>query len=212
MNNINSANQKGSLLNIARMNGVKVPGPKASMVEVELSCTLPVDEKNGNAPDWKSAPIVKRDTQVAAGSFIFELDEDVDFAEQFNENGYSNRKFEPLRDSNGIITAYTVSKSVMAVAGTTKVYKKVIGDNELQPFMEVILPDLNVMNIESIIFKSTTGLTVNPQNYEFFVDEEESMVKGDYVTTVDEDHIIVIKTLENDESYDIQIKYNINKM
>ena len=39
---INAAGQRKSLLNIARNNGVKVPGKKAAVVEIELSCELPL--------------------------------------------------------------------------------------------------------------------------------------------------------------------------
>lgn len=179
-NNINSSTLRSSVLNMARLNGVKVPGPKCSMVEVELSCELGV---SNNQPLWVDAPIVKRDTQVGAGGYVFELTEDVNFKEQFNNDGYSNRKFEPNRDSNGAITSYTITKSVMAIAGSSKVYKRVISENELQPFMEIILPDKNITNIESIIFKSTTGLSTNPNLYEYYIDDEEFRVKGEYVNT-----------------------------
>lgn len=182
-NNINSAKLRSTLLNIARLNCVKVPGPKSSMVEVELTCTVGVDETTGNKPNWKQCPNVKRDTQVAAGSYVFELEEDVNFAEQFNNNGFSNRKFEPLRSSNGAITGYTISKTVMAIAGTSKVYKKVITESELKPFMEIVLPEKNIMSVESIIFKATTGMTSNPKLFEYFIDEEEYQIKNDYVKT-----------------------------
>lgn len=179
-NNINSSQMRSSVLNMARLNGLKIPNAKASMVEVELTCEIGVD---GNKPMWSDCPVIKRDTQVGSGRYVFELTEDVNFAEQFNENGFSNRKFEPLRDTNGVITSYTVSKSVMAIAGTTKVYKRVINENELEPFMEVIIPELNVMNVESIIFKPTTGLTSSPKLFEYYVDEEEFQVKNEYVKT-----------------------------
>ena len=36
--------------------------------------------------------------------------------------------------------------------------------------MEVILPDRDVCNVESIIFKETSNLDSNPEMFEFFVD------------------------------------------
>lgn len=179
-NNVNTSHLRSSVLNVARLNGVKVPGPKASMVEVELSCKIGV---SGNTPLWSDCPVVKRDTQVGNGSLVFELTEDVNFAEQFNSDGYSNRKYEPNRNANGAITSYTVSKSVMAIAGNSKVFKKVITSNELEPFMEVILPDKDVMCVDSIIFKATTGLTSNPKIFEYFIDEEQYRITGDFVNT-----------------------------
>ena len=118
--NVNSAKSKSSVLNLARMNGLNVVGPKASMCEVRISCTIEVDPTNISQPDWKYAPIVKRSTVVTAGNYNFQLTEDVDFASQFNTDGFSNRTYSPNRDNNNSITSYTVTKSVIAVNGTTK--------------------------------------------------------------------------------------------
>ena len=174
--NINSANLKSTVLNIARTNGLNVPGPKASMCEVQISCTLPVgDESSGSIshPNWTYAPIVKKSTVVSAGNLNFQLNEDVNFGEQFNKDGFSNRTFVPQRNSNGIITAYTVTKTVLAVNGSTRIYKKVILGQDLKPFMEIVLPEKNVMNIESVIFKETSNFNKDPELQEFYIDAEQ---------------------------------------
>lgn len=174
--NINSATLKSTVLNIARTNGLKVPGPKASLCEVELSCVLPVgDDRTGSIalPDWNYAPIVKRSTVVSAGNLNFQLNEDVDFGTQFNSDGFSNRTFVPRRDNNGLVTGYTVTKSTLAVNGTTRIFKKVILGKDLKPFMEVVLPEKNVMNIESIIFKETSNFNKDPEVSEFYIDAEQ---------------------------------------
>ena len=132
--NLNSANLKSTVLNIARTNGLKVPGPKASMCEVEISCELPSgDAANGNlsSPNWQLAPILKRTSILSAGNINFQLTEDVDFGNQFNSDGYSNRTFVPKRDTNGIITSYTVSKTTVAVNGSTRIFKKVLNGQDI---------------------------------------------------------------------------------
>lgn len=181
--NINSANLKSTLLNIARSNGVKVPGPKASMCEVEISCELPVDSTNISSPNWNYAPILQRTSLLSAGANNFELSEDVNFAEQFNENGYSNRKIVPARDGNGNVTAYTVTKSAIVTNGNTKVYKKVLYPSDVRPFMEIVLPERNVMNVESIIFKESSDITTSPKIYEYYIDAEEFRLSKDAVMT-----------------------------
>ena len=85
--NIDSAQEKSSVYALARNNGFKIPGPKASMAEVEFSCELPVSGTNNGAsgmiaPDWSYAPCLKRGTKVSAGNQVFELLYDVDFNEQ----------------------------------------------------------------------------------------------------------------------------------
>lgn len=172
--NVNSANLRSSVLNTARTNGVKIPGPKASVCEIEISCVIPSgDDTNISQPDWKYAPVIKQGGVVSNGSSSFELVESVDFGEQFNQNGVSNRRFSPIRDKNGIITAYTVSKTVIAIGGKSVVYKKVISEGELKPFMEIILPEQNIMNVESILFKEGTNFNLDPDISEYYVDEEE---------------------------------------
>ena len=184
--NINSANLKSTVLNIARTNGLKVPGPKASVCEIELSCILPVgDDSSGSIsyPNWSYAPIVKKSTIVSAGNLNFQLYEDVDFGEQFNKDGFSNRKFGPLRNSNGIITAYTVTKSTLAINGSTRIFKKVILKQDLKPFMEVVLPEKNVMNVESVIFKETSNFQKDPELQEFYIDSEQYRMTAEAADT-----------------------------
>jgi hypothetical protein len=183
--NINSANLRSTLLNLARTNGVKVPGAKCSMCEVEVSCVLPVDGDNPNIaqPNWNYAPIIQRTSLFSAGNQNFELIEDINFAEQFNSDGFSNRKIMPSRDSNGNVTGYTVSKSTIAINGTSKVYKRVLTSSDIKPFMEVVLPETNVLNIESIILKETSDFGTNPSIYEYYIDAEQYRISDQSVMT-----------------------------
>ena len=181
--NVNSAKLKSSVLNLARTNGLKVPGAKASMCEVRISCTIDIDPENISQPDWRYAPILKRSSVVTAGNYSFQLDEDVDFGQQFNSDGFSNRTYAPNRNSNGSITSYTVTKSVIVVDGTTRIYKKVIMDRDLSPFMEIVLPDTNVMNVESVICKETGSYNETPAMQEYYFDEEEYKLSTEDVST-----------------------------
>jgi hypothetical protein len=134
------------------------------MAEVKLSVILPI---SNNEPNYNYAPIIKRGSRFASASQEFELLSDVDFAEQFDENGVSNRTISPNVNTNGIITGYTVSKLAVVTAGETRVYRQVISTSDVKPFMEIVLPMENIMNIESIIEVDGTGNTINP-NYGTF--------------------------------------------
>ena len=174
---VNSAQQMSSLMNLARSKGLKVPGPKASIAEVELTCVLPTNS-NGNdssttkEPTWDYAPILRKGMQFAAGSQIFELMDDVDFSHQFDNNGYSDRTINVNRNSNGLIVSYTIGKRALVVSGRSKVYKRVIRSTDIVPFMEFIIPDKGVMNVESIIFKDGTDYMADPDVSEFEFTEE----------------------------------------
>ena len=128
--NIESAKEKSSVYAMAKNNGVKIPGPKASIAEVVFSCEIPVSGTKNSAseipvPNWFYAPRIKKGTMLSAGDISFELLYDVDFKEQFNENGVSNRTQVPKRDSNGFIEKYIVKKTGIVSAGESKIYTKI---------------------------------------------------------------------------------------
>lgn len=176
---INSASNRESLLNIARTNCLKIGGPKSAIVEVELSCRIPMNNSantnggnNISRPDESYVPYIKRGTMFSDGKTSFELIADMDFGQQFDENGISNRQIIAERDGNGNIINYTYKKLGVARAGQTKIYRKIITNNDLIPFMAVTLTDANITNVESIICKEGTDNNTDPIMHEFYVDEE----------------------------------------
>nr|DAE44199.1 MAG TPA: baseplate wedge protein [Caudoviricetes sp.] len=176
--NIDTAQSRNSILSIARSSGFKIPGPKGSMAEEEFSCDLPTVSNIDNSgsqigmPNWAYAPILKKGTKLSSQNQTFELMHDIDFSEQFDSNGVPNRTITPVKNSNGKIVKYTVKKYDTIVAGESKIYKQVINAADIKPFMEILLPDKNVMEIESILFKDGTDYHLNPTMNEFMKEEE----------------------------------------
>lgn len=163
--NLDSAQERASLYSIARNNGIKIPGPKGSMAEVRLTCILPVYD---NHPNYTVAPVIKRGTKFASASQQFELMSDVDFAQQFDEDGNSNRTILPNYNTNGIITGYTISKLAVVTAGESRVYREVVHASDIEPFMEIILPIEGVMNVESILVVDGVEHTIPPAYGNFY--------------------------------------------
>lgn len=175
---LDSAKEFSSIQDMARTNGLRIPYKKAALVEIELSCRIPLYEQGYTGDgdmmaDERYCPYIKRGTKFSNGVTTFELTHDVDFKEQFDENGYSNKQIVPNRDSNGNIVSYLYKKLAVAAACQTKVMKKIVTANEIKPFMEVIVDDSSVLGVESIILKQGTNINSDPQYNEFFVDEEE---------------------------------------
>lgn len=168
--NIDSAQEPNSIFNIARNNGVKVPGPKGAMAEVRFTCQVPVD---GQTYAKQFLPLIKRGTMVNSSSQIFEVMYDVNFAEQYDAFMRSDRVIEPVLDANGNITKYNISKLAVVTAGESRVYKKAIKTSDIKPFMEIIIPVDGVMNVESIIMKDGDALTSYPTYGEFYSPSEE---------------------------------------
>lgn len=177
--NIETAKLPSSVYALARSNGLKIPGPKGSMAPVVFSCLLPAVQNANSAsslgaPDWSYAPIIKKGTKVSAGSQIFEVMNDIDFTEVANNEGTPNQEIVPQQ--NGF---YKVSKEDVVIAGESKIYSQVIESKDITPFMEVIIPDTDVMNIESIIFKDGTNYQITPTLPEFMTELEEMDGEGD---------------------------------
>lgn len=170
--NLNSAQERSSLLNIARGCGVKIPGPKGSMAEVRFYCILPTSA-GGDSPDYTYAPIIKRGTKLSSANQIFEVMEDIDFAEQFNSNGVSDRTYKPNRNTNNIITGYTVTKLSVVVAGESRVFRQTINTSDVKPFMEIVIPYKNVMNIESVLVIDGQEVMEVPTYGAFYSEVEE---------------------------------------
>lgn len=173
--NIDSAQEPGSVFNIARNNGVKVPGPKGAMAEVRFTCQVPVD---GDTYAKEYLPVIKRGTMVNSSSQVFEVMYDVNFAEQYDHFMRSDRTIEPVLDANGNITKYNITKLAVVTAGETKVYKKAIKSTDVKPFMEIVIPVEGVMNIESILMKDGDALTTYPSYGEFYSPTEEVVNGG----------------------------------
>jgi hypothetical protein len=159
-----------SKLSIARTKGLKISGAKASVVEVEWSCYVPIGINN--IPDINYLPLIKKGSQVSGGNQIFELTSNLDFSLQFNSDSVSDRQIIPNRNSNGDLISYLVKKVCVMTAGTTSIYTRILTDSDIVPFMSIILPDPNVLSIESIIFKEGNNLSYTPTSSDFAMEGE----------------------------------------
>jgi hypothetical protein len=178
--NLETAKRDSSLRNLARNNGFKTPGPKGAMAEVIFSCVVPAYSENSSqnspatlgVPVGDLLPVIKKGTKVSSRNQIFEVMEDIDFASQFDNYGYSDRTEEPIYGNTGLPVSYRITKRAVVSAGESKIYRQVITARDIVPFMEIILPDKNVMNVESIIFKDGADFESDPSINEFMMQNE----------------------------------------
>lgn len=162
---INYAQERSSLLELARTFGLNIPGKRPSITLVDWTVTnIPV---RGDTFDESYAPKILKGSQASGAGKIFELLEDCDFSSPFATGGIPNRLIIPNIDGNGIIQSYSLTKREIMLNGFTKIYKKTLGASDFKPFLEVILPEDNVLSIENIITKEGTNLTTTPTEEEF---------------------------------------------
>lgn len=162
---INYAQERSSLLELARTFGLNVPGKRPSITIVDWTVTnIPV---NGDTFDISYAPKILKGSQATGAGKVFELIEDCDFSSPFTTGGIPNRLVIPNIDGSGIIQNYSLTKREIMLNGITKIYKKVLAREDYRPFSEVILPEDNVLSIENIITKEGTNFVNNPTEDEF---------------------------------------------
>jgi hypothetical protein len=161
---IDYAEQRSSVLSMARTFGLKIPSKRPSISIVDFSVTVPV---LGDSFDARYAPIIRVGAQVAGSGKVFETVDDIDFSSPFTTGGLPNRLIIPNLNSNNTIINYTLTKREIVLNGVTKTFKKTISTADVVPFLELVLPDRDVLSITSIITKNGTDYTTDPTIDEF---------------------------------------------
>jgi hypothetical protein len=162
---ISYAQERSSVLELARTFGLNIPGKRPSITIVDWTVTnIPV---NGDTFDISYAPKILKGSQATGAGKVFELLEDCDFSSPFTTGGIPNRLVIPNIDGSGIIQNYSLTKREIMLNGFTKIYKKTLSRSDYRPFLEIVLPEDNVLSIENIITKEGTNFVNNPTEDEF---------------------------------------------
>ena len=161
---IDYAQERKSVLAMARTFGLKIPGKRPSVTIVDFSVTVPVF---GDSFDITYTPVIRAGAQVSGAGKVFETSDDIDFASPFTKGGIPNRIIIPNLDNNNKITNYTITKREMVINGYTKIFKRIIQSSDVKPFLEIILPEDNVLSIDSMISIGGTNYTTEPSLDDF---------------------------------------------
>lgn len=180
---IDYAQKRKSLLSMARTMGVKVPGYRPSVTLVDFSVRVP---PFGDTFDFRYVPVLRYGAQATGAGKVFETLDDIDFASPFSLGGTPNRIIIPNFDTNGNLVNYTITKRELVVNGRTNVYSRPINPSDARPFMELILPETNVLSVESIITLENT--TPGGPTLDQFVNED---LKWYEVDSLAEDKVFV---------------------
>lgn len=160
---LENAQLKKSLFNIAKNLGVKLPNKKPSITLIDIEAIVPVQNDSYND---SYLPIVKAGTQFTNGNIVFELLSDVDFTLDVSSEGIINRTVIPILNNFSEVTSYRIRKREIAYNGSSKIARRYITADESTPFYQLILPENDIIDITSIIVK-TGNITTLPTNDEF---------------------------------------------
>ena len=158
------AQERRSLLAIARTYGLKIPNKRPSITIVDWSCTVPV---NGDTFDVDYTPLIRRGSQAVGAGRTFEAIEDIDFSSPYSSGGIPNRLIIPNLDTNGNLLNYTLVKREIALNGITKIYRYDVSAQDSRPFFELYLPDADVLNVEQAITLQGTSYNTTPTLNQF---------------------------------------------
>jgi len=162
------AQLRSSLLNIAKNMGFNIPGKRPSVTVVDFSVTIPV---LGDRPDSSYYPVLSPGAQVLGGGKIFETQDIIDWNSPVSNYGDPNRSIIPNLDSNGIVVSYNVTKREIVINGSTTIFKKIINSNDIIPFFTVTLPDQNIIEIQNVILLEGVNYSTNPPLSDFYTSE-----------------------------------------
>jgi hypothetical protein len=133
----------------------------------------------GDTFDPSYAPVLKAGTEVTGAGKVFSLLDDMDFNNPYNSLGISNRKILPVHNANQQVVAYNVTKREIVFNGVTKIFSKTIRSVDFKPFMQVVLPDNDVISIEQVIVKP--GISNPTPTIDDFFDESLRYYEVDYL-------------------------------
>jgi len=176
---LDGVQQRSAVYRMAKTMGFKVPGVRPALTIVDIIVEVPTTT---DGPDYNYTPVLRPGLQIGGGGQTFETVNEVDFSSDFSEDGKANRTVQPVLNGNQDLIKYRILKRELVKAGITRVLKvEVVSGNE-KPFMQVTLPENNVLEIVDVIVETGVGLSKTP-TYEDYHDNDKRYWEVDYLAT-----------------------------
>lgn len=162
---LDGVTEREAVFRLAKTLGYKPSGNRPAITLVDITISVP---PTATGPNVSYLPVFRQGLQVKGNGQVFETSYDCDFSSDFSENGVANRIILPVFNANQDIIRYNVTKREIVKAGTTVIFQKNISPNDAStPFLEVFLPETNVLEVISVINKSPQGFQQAPTYQEF---------------------------------------------
>jgi len=176
-NYLDGVSERRAVYQLATNFGYKVPGVRPGLSVADISIDVP---PTADGPDPNYLPIYRPGMQIKGSGQVFETIYDIDFSNDFSEEGVPNRKVIPVFNSNQDIIKYTILKREKIKAGSTQIYTLEIDEEAAVAFLKVTLPETNVLDVVSVIVKNAVGITTKP-TYDDFNDDSIKYYEVDYL-------------------------------
>jgi hypothetical protein len=161
---LDGVSERNSVYRLAKTLGYKPPGVRPAVSVADIIIEVP---PTADGPDASYIPVYRPGMRVQGAGQTFETVNEIDFSSDFSEDGVANRKVEPILNGNQDLIRYRIIKREKIKAGTTKIFKFEISAEESKPFIQINLPDTNVLEIVSVIVLNGIGISRTPSYTEF---------------------------------------------
>jgi len=176
---LDGVQQRSSVYRMAKTFGFKVPGVRPALTIIDIIIDVPT---TAMGPNYAYAPVLRSGLQIRGGGQTFETVYDVDFSSDFSETGVANRTIQPILNGNQDLIKYRILKREVVKAGVTKIMTVEVPSGQEKPFMQITLPETNVLEIVDVIVEPGIGLNKTP-TYEDFHDSSKRYWEVDYLAT-----------------------------
>lgn len=174
---LSTALARESLVRISSDLGFNEIGTTPAQTQVVLTIKVPfkVDTSGTVVPNSDYLLAIQSGMRLGADSGTpFEVLEEVNFADP------QNRTIIPNLDGNNQIIDYTIEKTAVAKAGTTKIQRFYVSDTLAKPFLNVTLDDQTITEIIGVVSTPNSVFTA-PVDADF-VDPDKAYFQVDYLT------------------------------
>jgi hypothetical protein len=161
---IDGVYERGSVYRLSKTFGYKPPGVRPAITVVDISIDVPA---TATGPDPLYLPVYRPGITIQGAGQVFETTSEIDFSNDFSEDGIENRTIEPILNGNQDLIRYRILKREKVKAGVTKVFKIEVTTQNSKPFFEFELPDNNVLEITDVIVLNGLGIQRIPTYTEF---------------------------------------------
>lgn len=161
---IDGVYERRSVYRLAKTFGYKPPGVRPAVSVADIIIEVP---PTADGPDDSYLPVYRTGMKVKGAGQTFETVNEIDFSNDFSEDGFANRIIEPIFNGNQDLVRYRIIKREKIKAGVTKIFKAEVTASQAKPFYQVELPDKNVLEIVSVIVLNGLGIDRTPSFTEF---------------------------------------------
>ncbi len=146
------AEEKRNIINISKMLGYKVKPIIPSFVNLTVKQKVDADRSDINniVPTFADAAVIDKNMKITAASDSTIVFETLGIAD-FTATGSADQNWtaaETELDSDGLITSYTLERTVKAISGETKT--KTFSVSAPEKFLKLTLPETNVIDVLSV--------------------------------------------------------------